>query len=58
VCVCGGGQSAQEAVLVYPSAAGGIPHDACAHLFGLLNISQKGLELMSGGSGSPPVFSV
>jgi hypothetical protein len=28
-----------------------------AHLFGLLNVSQAGLELVSGG-GSSPVFSV
>jgi hypothetical protein len=28
-----------------------------AYLFGLLNVSQAGLELVSGGS-SPPVFSV
>jgi hypothetical protein len=29
-----------------------------AHLFGLLNVSQAGLELVSGGDGSPPVFSL
>jgi hypothetical protein len=29
-----------------------------AHLFGLLNISQAGLELAAGGGGSPPVLSV
>jgi hypothetical protein len=29
-----------------------------AHLFGLLNISQVGLETASGSSGSTPVFSV
>jgi hypothetical protein len=28
------------------------------HLFALLNVSQAGLELASGGGGSPPVFSV
>jgi hypothetical protein len=28
------------------------------HLFGLLKISQAGLELATGGSSSPPVFSV
>jgi hypothetical protein len=28
------------------------------HLFGLVNVSQAGLELVSGGEGSPPVFSV
>jgi hypothetical protein len=28
------------------------------HLFGLLNVSQAGLELVSGGSGGPPVFSM
>jgi hypothetical protein len=29
-----------------------------AHVFGMSNVSQAGLELASGGSGSPPVFSV
>jgi hypothetical protein len=29
-----------------------------AHLFGLLNVFQAGLELMAGGGSSPPVFSV
>jgi hypothetical protein len=29
-----------------------------AHLFGLLNVSQAGLLLASGGGGSLPVFSV
>jgi hypothetical protein len=29
-----------------------------SHLFGLLNVSQAGLELVSGGSSSPPVFSM
>jgi hypothetical protein len=29
-----------------------------AHLFCLLNLSQAGLELVAGGSSSPPVFSV
>jgi hypothetical protein len=28
------------------------------HLFGLPSVSQAGLELVSGGSGSPPVFCV
>jgi hypothetical protein len=27
------------------------------HLFGLPNVSQAGLELVSAGTGSPPVFS-
>jgi hypothetical protein len=29
-----------------------------AHLFGLPNVSQAGLELVFGSGGSPPVFSV
>jgi hypothetical protein len=29
-----------------------------AYLFGLLNVSQTGLESAAGSSGSPPVFSV
>jgi hypothetical protein len=29
-----------------------------AHLFGLLTVFQAGLELVAGGHGSPPVFSV
>jgi hypothetical protein len=29
-----------------------------AHLFDLLNVSQAGLEPVTGGGGSPPVFSV
>jgi hypothetical protein len=29
-----------------------------AYLFGLPNVSQAGLELVSGGGSSPPIFSV
>jgi hypothetical protein len=29
-----------------------------AHLFGLLNVFQAGLELVAGSSGSSPIFSV
>jgi hypothetical protein len=38
-----------------PGVARGIPS---AHLFGMPNVSQAGLELVSGGGGNPPVFSV
>jgi hypothetical protein len=41
-----------------PGVVGGIPNDASHSLFGLLNVSQAGLELASGSCGSPPVFSV
>jgi hypothetical protein len=38
--------------------AGGILCDAWCSPFGLLNVSQAGLEPVSGSGGSPPVFSV
>jgi hypothetical protein len=53
------GQSAQGAMLVYPR---GSWREFCvmlgAHLFGLLNVSQAGLELAAGSGCSPPIFSV
>jgi hypothetical protein len=52
------GSLAQGAMLVYPGVTWGIPRDAFAHLFGLPNVSQTGLELASGGSRRPPVYSV
>jgi hypothetical protein len=53
-------------VSVCPGGYAGLPQrwlgEYCmtlgAHLFGLPNVSQAGLELVSGGGGSPPVFSV
>jgi hypothetical protein len=39
-------------MLVYPGVAVGLPHDAWCSLIGLLDVSQAGLELVSGGSGA------
>jgi hypothetical protein len=47
-----GDQSVQEAMLVYPRGGVGIPHDTWCLPVGLLNISQVGLELASGGAGA------
>jgi hypothetical protein len=41
----GGGVSLPRAVLVYSSGGWGNSAKCCAHLFGLSNISQAGLEL-------------
>jgi hypothetical protein len=53
------GKSAQGAMLVYNRGSWGeYRMMLCAHLFGLPNVSQAGLELVAYSSGIPPVFSV
>jgi hypothetical protein len=52
-------QSAQGAVLDFSGGWQGEYRVLLgAHLFGLSNVSQAGLELVAGGGGTPPVFSV
>jgi hypothetical protein len=47
-----------EEGLSVPGVAGEYHEMLGTHLFGLLNVSQASLELVSGGGGSSPVFSV
>jgi hypothetical protein len=50
---CGmGGQSVQEAILVYPRGGVGILHDACLLTCWSVDVSQAGLEPVSGGTGA------
>jgi hypothetical protein len=55
----GGGVSLPRRLCWFTSGVDeGIHCDPCTHLFGLLNVSQAGFELVAGGGSSPPVFSV